>query len=155
MDLQNFINKKNSEILEKKLEAITLAEKNYNQYKAKMDAFGKKATNLENELKKLGLRIHNITTSKCGFSSDWKHDTSMDVSIVAKSTGKFKLIKDQGFDSRGRGKNQKLLDAKADKLVNALKDATGFDIIHVNSYSLEIEENETPETKSILINIYI
>lgn len=98
---------------------------------------------IENELKKL----HIISNKPTYFR--FEDLSGIGISISGESDGSFKFLKDQGYDSKGRAKNYNSLQAKAEKIENALNEASNNLIkFSVNPYS--IEDNEK-EHNSILI----
>lgn len=105
-------------------------------------------------LAKLGLEIVGLTyrvnhPKDLMNAEDWKG--SMNVSIWAKSNGKFRFIKFDGYTASGAGRNQERLSEKAAKIADAI---SGFGVkFSVNPFSLEIKDDE--KEKTVLINGWI
>lgn len=91
-----------------------------------------KISSISDIAKKQGLYISKI-------SSINKNETNDNIrfSLNLKSTGKFKFISFKGYDSRGRGVNDKQLTGKAQKLQESFKSINGVDSASVNKFSLE------------------
>jgi len=102
-----------------------------------------------------GLTVTDIVMSKTGnHTAPWKDCESVRLSIKnVPFNNKIRFIKERPYEytSSGASVNRKKLDAKADKMREALKEATGLGV-SVNPYSLE-----TPDGKpaSILIDMWI
>jgi len=74
------------------------------------------------------------------------------IDIKAESDGKFKFILDRGYAPNGSGRNQKVLNEKAGKIMESVRFLTGFRC-DVNCFSLEIKK--AGDTKRVLIDIYL
>lgn len=95
-----------------------------------------------------GLTIENIHSMKTGPSwSKWEEGDALMIAIKFGSNGKFRFIKDQGYDSRGAAKNQKTLEAKAQKLEGKFSEIVGYSC-SVNPYSLQ-------EDHQVLLDFWI
>lgn len=101
-----------------------------------------------------GLEISEFNYQKTGSSHIWNDSDNLKLIITARSTGKFKFIKFKGYDSKGRGKNQKILDEKAARLNAFIKGKTGLSTVQVNPFSLECEDEEL-KNKTILIDAWL
>lgn len=106
-------------------------------------------------LETLGLGIESMGYGKTGMNMGvWSPEDSLRVNITAVPTSnKFKFIKDQGFTAGGSGKNQKQLDAKAEKLQAFIKEQTNANTVHVNCFSLEVKN--VGDKGSVSIELYI
>jgi hypothetical protein len=84
-----------------------------------------------------GLGIDSFSYSKTGRDEFWDKEDKIRCSlIVVPVSGKFKFIKDQGFTAKGAGKNDKQLEAKADKLIAFMEEKTGLRF-SVNKFCLQ------------------
>ena len=105
-------------------------------------------------LEQQGLGITSVGYFKTGHGNEWDENTGLKVTINAEPTsGKFKFIADAGYTARGSGKNQDRLNAKAAKLAEAIKTATGIKSVDVNPFSLEVKNSG--DTKRVLIDAWI
>lgn len=113
-----------------------------------------KLPSIVDAIESMGLGISEFGYGKTGIDSKtWNEGDSLRVSITAVSTSnKFRFILDQGYDSKGRGKNQNRLNSKAEKMAAIITEKTGMSA-HINPFSLEIK-NEG-DTKRVLIEIWI
>lgn len=106
-------------------------------------------------LNDMGLGIESMGYGKNGaHDRKWIQGDAMRVTINATPIpgGKFKFITFKGYTAGGRGKNQKRLDDKADKMAATLKEKTELDA-SVNCYSLEIPREL--QSKRIMIEMFI
>lgn len=90
-------------------------------------------------LSDLGLEVTNFGEHQCPYpqgSQDWTPNSHLKVTLHLHSTGSFRFLAFDGYDSRGAGRNQKRLEQKACKLEDAVLKATGF-TVSVNPISLE------------------
>lgn len=107
-------------------------------------------------LSKMGLGLVEFGYGKTGMNDKaWGPDDSLRVHMTAVPTSdKFKFLQDQGYDSRGRGKNYERLNAKASKIGDAIKKATDIESVHVNPFSLEIKRDDD-QVRRVLIEMWI
>lgn len=113
-----------------------------------------KLRNLRSILPRLidGLAKEHLVISDIGYYVANTSNATLICTITAKSDGKFKFLKDQGYDSRGAGKNQKALNAKAEKInSNILKLAQ----ININVNSMSLEKRKNGIENSVHIEFYL
>jgi hypothetical protein len=67
------------------------------------------------------------------------------------TSGKFRFLKDSGYMANGSGKNERRLEAKAERLQEIISTATGFNC-NVNQYSLEVKDDS--DRKRVLIEVW-
>lgn len=130
---------------------------------AKVSGLELKLPSIIEALDSMGLGIAEFGYGKTGI--DWdevKNDEKMEAAMKAglrvnitavPTSNKFRFIKDQGFTSGGRGKNQNRLDEKSEKMATVIKEKTGIESVSVNPFSLEVK-NEN-DVKRVLIELYI
>lgn len=142
----NISRAKNEEWLQKETERIQYYNSKVSE---KLSLLETKLPLIINALKNQGLEIDKLSYY---FHSENKWidgSSSMSVSINAISTsGKFKFILFNGYDSRGRGKNHDRLIVKRNKIQESfIKDGIKM---QVNEYSLEVKNQS--EEKRVLIS---
>lgn len=133
-------------------------QENFDKLVAKRDITTMKLRNLRSLLPRIieGLAIEHLQISSLsyyvGIDATGKGDPHLKVSISAVFDGKFKFIKDQGYTSRGSGKNQKTLDDKGKKIEEGFLAMTQIKI-RVNSMTLEAKKDGSE--RSVLIETYL
>jgi len=106
-------------------------------------------------LDSMGLGVSEFGYGKTGMDSKtWNDGDCIRVNITAVPTSnKFRFILDQGYDSRGRGKNQNRLNEKANKMSAVITEKTGIGSVQINPFSLEIKN--AGDTKRVLVELWI
>jgi hypothetical protein len=129
-----------------------------NGYRAAMSNLNRLLPKLVDGLTKLGLGIDSLSVTQTGLNNEvWDETTCLKVGMNAVPiSGKFKFIKFNGYDSRGRGKNQSRLDEKASKIRESLTDSLGGGIsFQVNQFSLECDKNENDMNNRVMIDFWV
>jgi len=106
-----------------------------------------------------GLQMSELSYYPTGMHNErvWKEGTSLAVSIKARrkdGSKKFRFIGFNGYDSRGAGKNQERLDAKAHALREVLNAGSVLEY-GVNCFSLEIKDDANEDTNQVLISTHV
>lgn len=155
-DIKNMIADRNANS-EAKLQELIAQQTEYNRMmNLHTDKLESMLPAIEKSLSKMGLAIGTISYGKSGGwdSKVWGADDRLNVSIGAVPVGgKFKFYTDKGFNSRGNYKNGDMMNNKAHKMAETLRNETGAEHASVNQYSLQVK-NEN-ETKRVLIDLCI
>lgn len=134
--VNNIINARNEEY-DKEIKRIENNKERFNHFasKAKLSL-----SKLEPVLRQEGLSIHSVGLAKTGFGDNWEQDDYMRISLKLQPiSNKVRFISHQGYDKSGRGKNDKQLRSKADRLSQNIKNVTGIDI-DINHFSFQKNE---------------
>lgn len=99
---------------------------------------------IEKALRKNHLLIHSVTGGVTGHGS---------LQITAVSDGKFRFIKDRGYNASGGSKNHSTLRAKGLKLQGSIKETAKVKTVSVNEYSLEKRGDD--KKNIVLISIWV
>lgn len=114
-------------------------------------------TPLHKALAVVGLTPSDISFRKSGAHSDtWGPDDTLLVVLTATPTEfrPYRFISHQGYDSQGRGRNQKQLDAKATKLEEHLQAAMPGTRVAVNQFSIEAKRKEGQQNR-VMIEFHV
>lgn len=127
-------------------------QENFDKLVAKRDLTTTKLRTLRSLLPRIidGLAKEHLVVTTIGY---YIGDSTLSATVTAKSDGKFRFIKFQGYSARGGGKNQEALNTKAEKLKSKLKESTLIDRMNVNSMSMEVRREGNEGTA--LIEIYL
>lgn len=137
-------------------EQIEMEIANLNRMRNEMQANGAVAQQIINDLEPVLAKLH-LTIDSFTMNRPDKEKASHRgrLNLTLNSDGKFKFIQFRGYTSRGAGKNESLLDSKAEKICEtvqgALRDSINELRCSVNPFSLEVRDGK--ETGRVLMDI--
>ena len=136
---------------QKEIDRINHNQITKNKYLYKLQ---EKIPSITSTLQEQGFEIESIYPSKTGMSDDWKDGDYLSIALTLRPvSGKVRFILFDGYTKSGAGRNQKRLQAKADKLSLIMTEATSLSC-SVNQYSFEIQ-NKLETNKSVLMTLWI
>ena len=133
---------------------IAALQNNKDRNSAAMQNLQGKLPALVDVLGGLRLEISDIGTSKTGLGQTWEAADKLRVEIIAVPVTKAAhsmFLPFRGYTAEGKGKNEKSLKAKADRLQDLIKAAIVTDFVQVNGNSFEVRDRAA----RILITLWI
>lgn len=141
--------------IQAEIEKLTAQLNNYSrQYRVRLEEFTNRFDALVATLTKMGLEIESLSHRATGHGEKvWTDDTRLAVTLHTKPIStKFKFIDFAGYDSRGAGRNEKRLRARAAKFCQAIKDGSGIENVNIYSGAFELRNDVT--TKSLNFSVW-